>query len=234
MAIEWHSSHYCSLRAAYNRHGKKSADQMDGEMMDAGAMFSQMFGGASFHDWVGEIALGKELQKAMDISMTDEEREEIKRELAKEDGASNETADLSSLSTKSTGGTAAAGHPASEAHPAHAAPASLGVYTPGSTTPGAQTPLKERPTASGSATPTSGSSTDVHRPSGTSTPTSGTHKPGKLSAEQRAQLQALDAQRDKERVERVKNLAQKLKDRCRAFEQATRPGDAAGSSKSES
>lgn len=44
-------------RATYNKQGKKSAMMAAGEeaMPDPGQMFSQMFGGKAFEDWVGEI-----------------------------------------------------------------------------------------------------------------------------------------------------------------------------------
>lgn len=35
------------------------------DMADAGEMFSQLFGGESFRNWVGEIALGKQFQQGM-------------------------------------------------------------------------------------------------------------------------------------------------------------------------
>ena len=50
----------------------------------------------------------------------------------------------------------------------------------------------------------------------------------RLTAEQKAQLAALDEQRHKEREERVRDLAKKLVDRCRPFETATKPGDLSG------
>lgn len=166
-------------------------------------MFSQMFGGQAFHDWVGEIALGKQLQQAMDISMTEEEKEELKRELAKEEGA-----DLSSI-------------------PATSAPAQPGLLHPAD----AEKPAADQPSPSagtGTSTPTTpaASGSEIHKP-GTSTPTSAA-KPGKMTAEQRAQLHALEVQRQKETQERIRTLAQKLKDRCRAFENATNPGEASG------
>lgn len=54
----------------YNKHGKKSAiDGAGGEeaMPDPGQIFSQMFGGKAFEDWVGEISLGKVGQESSSL-----------------------------------------------------------------------------------------------------------------------------------------------------------------------
>ena len=45
--------------ASVSENGKKQAGDQSGGMEDAGAMFSQLFGGESFRDWLGELALGK-------------------------------------------------------------------------------------------------------------------------------------------------------------------------------
>ena len=68
-----------NARAVYNKQGKKSAiDGAGGEeaMPDPGQIFSQMFGGKAFEDWVGEISLGKvsgkRREKAHRTSKTDD------------------------------------------------------------------------------------------------------------------------------------------------------------------
>jgi len=85
-----------NLRAVYNTQGKKQATDGAGEefMTDPGAIFSQLFGGDSFRDWIGELSLGKDVSKAFEMSTTEEEREQMKAEMLKEqegkDGAAVE------------------------------------------------------------------------------------------------------------------------------------------------
>lgn len=69
-----------NLRAVYNTQGKKQATDGAGEefMTDPGAIFSQLFGGDSFRDWIGELSLGKDVSKAFEMSTTEEEREQMK------------------------------------------------------------------------------------------------------------------------------------------------------------
>lgn len=203
------------LRASYNKNGKKQAGNGEMSMADAGEMFSQLFGGQSFVDWIGEIALGKQFQQAMDISMTEEEKQQMKEELNKPEG------DISNIQTS--------------------APAQSTIgHTPAAPAAEKSTPLTSEippPASSGISTPPTAS--DIHKPASPSTPTSGSHlsakdkekekeEKRKLSAEQRAQLAALDEERRKEREERIKTLAKKLVDRCRPFETATRPGETTG------
>lgn len=47
-------------------------------MPDPGEMFSQLFGGKAFEDWIGEISLGKDVSKAFEMSATEEEKDNIK------------------------------------------------------------------------------------------------------------------------------------------------------------
>lgn len=68
-----------NLRAVYNKQGKKSAVEAGGEgaMPDPGELFSQLFGGKAFEDWIGEISLGKDVSKAFEMSASEEEKEKI-------------------------------------------------------------------------------------------------------------------------------------------------------------
>ena len=71
----------------YDKHGKQSAmgeaSGEDGQMMDPGQLFSQMFGGKAFEDWIGEISLGKEVSKAFEQAEEDEaEQTKVRRALS--------------------------------------------------------------------------------------------------------------------------------------------------------
>ena len=173
-------------------------------------MFSQMFGGAAFNEWVGEIALGKQFQQAMEISMTDEEKEELKKELNSTDPAANVNNIQSDTPVPSAPGTAA----------------SIPTSTSASSIPA------DIKTASGTSTPPT-AGTDVHIPTEhdkkkLSTP-SKEKDSGKLTPEQKQQMREMEAARAVEQEKRVKTLAKQLVDRCRPFETATRPGDIDGS-----
>jgi curved DNA-binding protein CbpA len=70
-----------NLRAVYDRQGKKTNQAQPEEgFTDPGQLFAQLFGGERFVDWIGELSLGKDFSKAMDISMTEEEKEEMRKE----------------------------------------------------------------------------------------------------------------------------------------------------------
>merc|ERR1711939_1276813 len=111
-----------NLRAVYDRRGKKSSEAgltpEDG-FEDPGALFAKLFGGERFMDWIGEISLGKDFSKAMDISMTEEEKETMKAEMAAGGpgaGAATVQADATSASPAAPasavdGGVPAAGAP---------------------------------------------------------------------------------------------------------------------------
>lgn len=139
--------------------------------------------------------------------MTDEEKAELNAEMNKEDrvqtnGQPEKKADLNHISTS---------------RPLPAA---------------AQTRSTEQPVTSPitASSPHSTIGTDIHphQPSQTPATPPSAAKSSKLSPEQKVQMQALDLQREKERVERVQTLAKKLKERCRPFETATNPGDING------
>lgn len=202
-----------NLRAVYDRQGKKANQAQPEEgFTDPGQLFAQLFGGERFVDWIGELSLGKDFSKAMDISMTEEEKEEMRKEAeGKTDG------------TVATGGAVPADKPATS--------------TPGSPITGAASEASTGATAS-TATPV-GTSTELHIPSsGTSTPTSSSgpsnskmmekerlRQQQKLTAEQRKKMDELADERRKNEIERIQQLTNKLKDRVRPFVTATNPGD---------
>lgn len=222
------------LRGAYDRYGKKS-DQSTPEagFMDPGQLFAQLFGGERFYHWIGEISMGKDFTKAMDISMTEEEKEAMRAEMAGE-GGDPATATAAGSST-ATGAVFATTPAAAEKHntqqpatgtPAAAAPSAPGA-APSATTPAAAGTVPADGTASA---PTS---TDVHKHGHghAATPAGSAEKPGqaggkpKLSVEQRKQMDALYDERRKNELERIAMLTDKLRDRIRPYCQSAKPGD---------
>lgn len=69
-----------NARADYDRYGKKKPTDEVG-LKEATEMFGNLFGGERFVDLIGEISLIKDFSRASEILMTDEEREEIERQM---------------------------------------------------------------------------------------------------------------------------------------------------------
>ncbi|WFD40678.1 uncharacterized protein MJAP1_003666 [Malassezia japonica] len=69
-----------NARADYDRYGKKKPTDEVG-LKEATEMFGNLFGGERFVDLIGEISLIKDFSKASEIMMSDEEREEIERQM---------------------------------------------------------------------------------------------------------------------------------------------------------
>ncbi|WFD33042.1 hypothetical protein MSPP1_004099 [Malassezia sp. CBS 17886] len=70
-----------NLRADYDRYGKKKPTDEVG-LKEATEMFGNLFGGERFVDLIGEISLIRDFGKASEIIMTDEEREEMERQMS--------------------------------------------------------------------------------------------------------------------------------------------------------
>jgi chemotaxis protein histidine kinase CheA len=186
---------------------------------------------AAFYDYIGEIALVKDFTSTMDIVMTAEEREAM-------EAAQNEEAS----------GAAGAGASASASAPASASATS----TPAATTPPAskspKTSLDASSTVAGDAASTlAGDAASIKASAAESSPPGSGHvtphnkekaaaaerkaaasaaSRNKLTPEQKAKLEELDAVKEVERVKRIEDLAQKLVQRIRPFVDAKKPGDA--------
>lgn len=77
-----------NLRKAYDEFGKEGA-KPDSGFEDPSEMFAEIFGGAAFKDWIGEISMVKDMEKSMEISMRhDEENARQEQENATVAGAS--------------------------------------------------------------------------------------------------------------------------------------------------
>ncbi|KAG8625156.1 hypothetical protein KVT40_006907 [Elsinoe batatas] len=63
-----------SLRKRYDEFGKDGA-KPDSGFEDPGEMFAEIFGGAAFKEWIGEISMVKDLEKSMEIAQRHEEEQ---------------------------------------------------------------------------------------------------------------------------------------------------------------
>ncbi|TKX21022.1 CAJ1-like protein [Elsinoe australis] len=61
-----------SLRKRYDEFGKEGA-KPDSGFEDPSEMFAEIFGGAAFKEWIGEISMVKDLEKSMEIAQRHEE-----------------------------------------------------------------------------------------------------------------------------------------------------------------
>ncbi|GAA6058981.1 hypothetical protein JCM10212_001691 [Sporobolomyces blumeae] len=228
-------------RAVYDKYGKSAGmGEAGGEeaMPNPGELFSQLFGGKAFEDWIGEISLGKEVSKAFEQA----EDEEKKAEAAKvETNASAKpatpTPQQSTINHEAhvdpvAGSTAADSNvtptgtvptpdptsaPSATAPTATPASSTFGATpsTPGSTTP----PSGAAAAASGDASATSTSASSEAKKSHLA------GKPPKLTAEQKQKAYEEEKKAYEEKRKRIETLSQKLRDRVRPFVEATKPGD---------
>lgn len=208
-----------NLRHIYDRKGKKTAEAHAEEtFQDPGQLFATLFGGERFVDWIGEISLGKDFSKLADISMTEEEKEQVAKE---------EAAALTARRNNATGTST----PVSVIPAASAIPATTATTAASSPMPAASS----TPSVA-SNEPTVAASLDVHKANGGSenngatTPTpspiasavskANSKQSSKMSAEQRKQLEALAQERKRAEIERIQGLTNKLKDRIRPYVEA--------------
>jgi hypothetical protein len=197
-----------------------------------------IFGGDAFVDWIGEIALMKDLTKTMDISMKDAEEQQ-----AAEDAAAAGAPEASGTSGQETGTTSTASPFGTEKH-------AEGIPTPATGSTPAAAPFTAPPPTSHVPPTAHAQPAFAAEPgaspaaSGTSTPSQGLptrlaidnaahmteeearmnaanmteeekmlrakEKKRGLSKEQREELQAFELERRKAREERVSTLASKL------------------------
>ena len=208
-------------RAFYDKVGRDGMNRPENAMEDPQEIFSKLFGGEAFFDYIGEIALVKDFTSTMDVVMTEEEKAEM--EAAKE-------------SSKEAAAAAAPGA-ASDPSVETAKPASAPGSKPGSA------PGSARPSVDKAAAGVAGMKLSEERLNGDTTPTGegsgaevGAHIPGKkaddkkgkakLTPEQKAKLEELDNAKEQERKERIDKLAEKLKQRIRPYVDAKHPGEA--------
>ncbi|CEQ41240.1 SPOSA6832_02939 [Sporobolomyces salmonicolor] len=204
-----------NARAVYDKHGKKSAmGEAGGEevMPNPGELFSQMFGGKAFEDWIGEISLGKEVSKAFEQAEEDEKAEAAK----------------AGVDTSKSG--ASTPQQQSIHHEAHVQPSAASAEVPPTSTSTAATPAAASPAASisgaASPPPTASTSASTSQPQTQQTPKSAlAGKPPKLTAEQKQKAYEEEKKSWEEKRKRIITLADKLRDRVRPFVEARNPGD---------
>ncbi|PNS21814.1 hypothetical protein CAC42_412 [Sphaceloma murrayae] len=63
-----------ALRKRYDEFGKEGA-KPDSGFEDPSEMFAEIFGGAAFKEWIGEISMVKDLEKSMEIAQRHEEEQ---------------------------------------------------------------------------------------------------------------------------------------------------------------
>ena len=187
-------------------------DSMNDDV-DPGAIFSSMFGGKAFLDWIGEISLGKDVSKAFEMSTTEEERETMKAEL-------NPNADPNATPSTTTA------IPQSTIHHSEFESPASSTNTTTTPSPHTGTPLGSSASPSKAAATSSTSSTNaipsISIP--TATPPPPPARPTGKTPEQRLAAEAYDRERQAEKRERIRSLASKLNSRIRPFVESTNPG----------
>ncbi|EPQ28648.1 uncharacterized protein PFL1_03951 [Pseudozyma flocculosa PF-1] len=102
------------LRADYDKYGKKKPTDEVG-LKEATDMFGSLFGGERFVDLIGEISLIKDFSKASEIMMTDEEREELEKQMKAEHQKGNGNESVEATPPPATASTASEGAEAAAA-----------------------------------------------------------------------------------------------------------------------
>ncbi|KAK4685354.1 hypothetical protein P7C73_g4804, partial [Tremellales sp. Uapishka_1] len=205
-----------NTRAAYDRVGRAGMNQQEGAEMDPQEVFSKIFGGEAFFDYIGEIALVKDFTTTMDVVMTPEEKAEMEAAAGDPDAAAASQA-------KSDAAVDATAHPAAET-------TSPEERTATAASAEHNTALAHHSSFSTNSPPSSSATTTAP---GTASPSSTSLdqatkdkkvKP-KLTPEQKAKLEAIEAEKEKQKKERIDALTQKLILRIRPFVDAKHPGE---------
>ncbi|ORY21105.1 X-domain of DnaJ-containing-domain-containing protein [Naematelia encephala] len=200
-------------RAFYDKVGRAGMDKTaDDAQVDPQEIFSKMFGGEAFYDYIGEISLVKDFTSTMDVVMTPEERAEM--EAAEQESAEN------AQGTTPTAASVAAATSSADVSPT--TPQASATPTHSATTEHSNTSLAHH---SSFGPNSSASTSDLSKKEQSSTP--GKDKKGKpkLSPEQKAQLDMLEKKQEERKLARVKELQEKLVQRIRPFVDAKHPGD---------
>ncbi|KAL2890768.1 DNAJ domain containing protein [Ceratocystis lukuohia] len=229
------------LRKAYDKYGKDSAKPQEG-FVDPSEFFTSIFGGEAFLDWIGEISLMKDLTATMDIAMNEEEEAAAAAAAVEEESASKKpdapketapTADdefpgmaealkasLQDIEDKSAkpADSHSTSTPQSPTSASASAPAAAAVSQEDEENKPALPPRTNQAGVNRKAIPIRPAlmASEHVEPEATSTDLNDAENKKKkagLSKEQREQLAALEAERQRVREERVTKLSQKLLDR---------------------
>ncbi|EEQ29716.1 DnaJ-like protein [Microsporum canis] len=207
-----------TLRKQYDKFGKDKAVP-GGGFEDPAELFSMIFGGEAFVDWIGEISLMKDLTKTMDITMQQMEEDE---ELSKETDAKLNVKDpaKSQSGEKPTTATPAATVADDEEAKKEGTAGATSEAASGTSTPrrnwGQQAIMdKSEEEARMQAEGLSQEEKELRKK----------EKKKGLSKEQREQLAAFELERKKQREERVNTLARKLVDRLSVWTETDKGPD---------
>lgn len=238
------------MRAVYDKQGKESMEKVaQGGMDDPAGFFAAVFGGERFYDYVrisshpyhkslilfpptkiGEISLMKEMTSVASAMMTEEEKEELERELNKQTPTVTPAGETPSTPPDATtsSSTSTTPHEPTDG-PAHVTPApeSAPESGPAPNPNGAPTTPTQASRPLSSALTTSPGEGPTPSQSGTSTPkptTEGRKGKSKLTPEQKQKIDEIAAERDEAMIKRVAELTDKLKERLRPFVEAHEPG----------
>ncbi|BEJ14827.1 hypothetical protein CspHIS471_0405940 [Cutaneotrichosporon sp. HIS471] len=206
-------------RAFYDKVGRVAMNAPESAMEDPEAIFSKLFGGEAFVDYIGEIALVKDFTSTMDVVMTPEERAEMEAaKNAPEEGRPASPTKTGSASPTKDG----AASPAKPASPTKASfvgsEATLDAKAEAKGETKAEDKTAETSAGSAVGSPASASATDLNKKKDAGK--------AKLTPEQKAKLEALEQENQNRRETRIKDLTTKLLTRIRPYVDAKHPGDA--------
>ncbi|TFK29661.1 DnaJ-domain-containing protein [Coprinopsis marcescibilis] len=187
-----------NLRAVYDKNGKGMVDKEGAiNIEDAAGFFANVFGGERFSDYIGEIAIMKDMTSMATTMMSDEEKAEIERQL----NAHKEEDQLRHV-------TNAPHEPASAAAGAAGFKAGAGLSAAG-----AASPVPGSAAASTNGDVVSAEAIAAER-----------ERERLRRLEQREKLREQEEKRRKVMQERVADLTKKLVERLRPFVEAKDPG----------
>ncbi|QDS68853.1 hypothetical protein FKW77_007280 [Venturia effusa] len=211
-----------ALRSSYDKYGKEKAQPQSG-FEDPAEFFTMIFGGEAFVDWIGEIALMKDLTKTMDISMKDAEEAQDAEDEAAAAAAAGAQPEASGTSGPSgphiPTGAQETGTTGTHAH-------GMPTAATGSSTPAGAAAGSTAPATAHAGTPPVGSASSPA--SGTSTPSTSQGIPTRLAidnaahkTEEEARMDAANMTEEEKLLrakEKKKGLTKEQREELHAFE----------------
>ena len=201
---------------------------------DPAELFSMIFGGEAFKDYIGELTLMKDLTHTMDVTMEQMEEEQLAKNAEEKLNVHDQKERKASTTFSAKEKEAEAQSTASD-HPTEAPPPPYATAEHVSSDAGIHTP---QPSGSGTSTPRrrlgqqaimDGSEEDARMDAAGLTPEEKDlqkkKKKGGLTKEQREKLAAYEEERRKKREERVETLSKKLVDRISLWTETDQGAD---------
>ncbi|KAL0065201.1 DnaJ-like protein [Marasmius tenuissimus] len=218
-----------NLRTVYDKNGKSMVDKEGGvNIEDAAGFFANVFGGERFVDYVGEISIMKDMTTAATTMMTDEEKEELEKQLNGEGPSTPSVAGApqpsTTVETPPTTTSEAQSPPAGGAAPD--SPPTLPARPEAPSNPSHQSSLvvhgeKE----STSPPPSPGSQTKESKEKEREKERERIEKEREAARKRKEKLREQEKERRKVMEARVATLTQKMIERLRPFVEARHPGD---------